>query len=62
MNKECITESPSFQVFAGAVQGLRQNSSAKEWSSILMRMRGRGKIIRTFQEEIKHERKKERRK
>ena len=85
MNKEHVTESPSFQVFAGAVQGLRQTaaaaakslqsypilcdpidgsppgspvpgilqartlewvrqtSSAKEWSSILRRMRGREK-------------------
>ena len=84
MNKECVTETPSFQVFAGAVQGLRQTaaaakslqscpslcvpidgsspgspipgilqartlewvrqtSSAKEWSSILRRMRGREK-------------------
>ena len=30
VNKECITEGPSFQVFAGAVQGLRQTSSAKK--------------------------------
>ena len=90
MNKEHVTESPSFQVFAGGVQGLRQTaaaaaaaaaakslqsypilcdpidgsppgspvpgilqartlewvrqtSSAKEWSSILRRMRGREK-------------------
>lgn len=62
MNKECITEGPSFQVFAGAVQGLRQTSSAKKMEFNTYENERKGKIVRTFQEEIKHERKKERRK